>query len=306
MTRIRNPLNIAQLQAFVSAAHLKSLRAAARELGVTQPAITHTIRELETALNAELLARSVRGVELTACGEALLPRAEQLLGDVRRTVEAVEQVKGEMSGRVAVGTMPSIALTALPHAVTAFRRSMPNVSLHLEEVTVPDALAQLRNGTLDIAAMHHVPALDRDFTQLPLLSTEFTIVMRDGHPLAHARRLEELLDAEWIVTVGAEQFPHSVMVGMFEAHGLPLPKRLLRSPMSFAVTLGLAARSDVIGCFTRPLAAMVAPLGIRTAELDESMPRFDLSIIARRDLLPTPAVSHFVTCLQRAVNETLG
>ncbi|MDI9652429.1 LysR family transcriptional regulator, partial [Burkholderia cenocepacia] len=43
-----------------------------------------------------------------------------------------------------------------------------------------------------------------------------------------------------------------------------------------------------------------------TAELDESMPRFDLSIIARRDLLPTPAVSHFVTCLQRAVNETLG
>ena len=114
-----------------------------------------------------------------------------------------------------------------------------------------------------------------------------------------------MLDAEWIVTVGAEQFPHSVMVGMFEAHGLPLPKRLLRSPMSFAVTLAVA-RSDVIGCFTRPLAAMVAPLGIRTAELDETMPRFDLSIIARRDLLPTPAVTQFVTCLQRAVNETLG
>ena len=188
-----------------------------------------------------MLARSVRGVELTACGHALLPRAEQLLGDIRRTVEAVEQVKGEMSGRVAVGTMPSIALTALPHAVTAFRQSMPNVSLHLEEVTVPDALAQLRNGTLDIAAMHHVPALDRDFTQSPLLSTEFTVVMREGHPLARARRLEALLDAEWIVTVGAEQFPHSVMVGMFEAHGLPLPKRLLRSPMSFAVTLARRA-----------------------------------------------------------------
>ena len=60
---------------------------------------------------------------------------------------------------------------------------MPNVSLHLEEVTVPDALAQLRNGTLDIAAMHHVPALDRDFTQSPLLSTEFTVVMREGHRL---------------------------------------------------------------------------------------------------------------------------
>lgn len=96
------------------------------------------------------------------------------------------------------------------------------------------------------------------------------------------------------------------MTAMFDARGLPLPKRLLRSPMSFAVTLGLVARSDVIGCFTRPLAAMVAPLGIRTAELDDAMPRFDLSIIARRDLLPTPAVSQFIACLRRAVNETLG
>ncbi len=48
MTRIRNPLNLAQLQAFVAAAHHRSLRAAARELGVTQPAITHTIREIDT------------------------------------------------------------------------------------------------------------------------------------------------------------------------------------------------------------------------------------------------------------------
>lgn len=306
MTRPRNYLNLTQLQAFVAAAHHKSLRAAARELGVTQPAITHTIRELEHALNAELLARSVRGVELTACGHALLPRAEQLLGDMRRTVEAVEQVKGEMSGRVAVGTMPSIALTALPRAVVKFRAAMPNVSLSMEEVTVPDALARLRNGTLDIAAMHHIPALDRDFTQAPLFSTEFVVVMREGHPLAHAHRLSELLDAEWILTVGADQFPHSVMMTMFNAHGLPLPKRMLRAPSSFAVTLGLVAHSDVIGCFTKPLAEVVAPLGIRAAPLDDALPSYDLSILARRDLLPTPAVTQFTACLRQAVSETLG
>jgi LysR family transcriptional regulator, regulator of abg operon len=298
-------MKLQQLQAFVSAAHHKSLRAAARELGVTQPAITHTIRELETALSAELLTRSVRGVELTACGYALLPRAEQLLADMRRTVEAVEQVKGEMSGRVAVGTLPSIALTALPHAVTEFRRTMPLVNLQLEEVTVPEALARLRNGTLDIAAMHHIPALDRDFTQVPLLSTEFVAAMRVGHPLAHVRHLADLLDAEWITSVGTNQFPYSVMMSMFNAHNLPLPKRLLRAPMSFAVTLGLVARSDVIGCFARPLASMVAPLGIRIAELEESLPGYELTILARRDLLPTPAVTRFAECLKHAVNDTI-
>lgn len=298
-------MKLQQLQAFVCAAHHKSLRAAARALGVTQPAITHTIRELEAALNAELLVRSVRGVELTACGHALLPRAEQLLGDMRRTVEAVEQVRGELSGRVAIGTMPSIALTALPRAVTKFRATMPHVSLSLEEVTVPNALARLRNGELDIAAIHHIPALERDFAQLPLCSTEFVVAMREGHPLAGARRLAELLDAEWIVTVGADHFPHSVMMSMFNAHGLPLPQRLLRAPSSFAVTLGLVARSDVIGCFTKPLAAMVAPLGIRPARLDDRLPSYDLSILSRRDLLPTPAVTQFIACLRQAADETL-
>ena len=299
-------MKLQQLQAFVAAAKHRSLRAAARELGVTQPAVTHTIRELESALNAELMVRSVRGIELTACGLALLPRAEQLLGDMRRTLEAVEQVKGEMAGRVSVGTMPTIALTALPQAVSRFRQTMPQVNLHLEEVTVPDAVARLRNGALDIAAIHHVQALDSDLTQVPLYSTQFVVAMREGHPLAHARRLHELLDAEWIVTVGADHFPHSVMRAMFDAHGLPVPKRLLRAPSSFAVTLGLVSQTDIIGCFTRPLAARLAPLGIRVAQIEETLPDYDLSIISRRDLLPTPAVTQFVTCLQDATRERMA
>ena len=299
-------MKLQQLQAFVAAAHHRSLRAAARELGVTQPAVTHTIRELESALNAELMVRSVRGIELTACGLALLPRAEQLLGDMRRTVEAVEQVKGELAGKVSIGTMPSLALTVLPHAVSSFREKMPLVNLHLEEVTVPDALARLRNGTLDLAAIHHVQALDSDLVQIPLYSTQFVVTMRAGHPLANVTRLSELLDAEWIVTVGADHFPHSVMMAMFNAHGLPVPKRLLRAPSSFAVTLGLVSQTDVISCFTRPLAQKVAPLGIRVAQIEDALPNYDLSIISRRDLLPTPAVQQFVACLRQVTRERMG
>ncbi|MFM0737325.1 LysR substrate-binding domain-containing protein [Paraburkholderia xenovorans] len=299
-------MKLQHLQAFVAAAHHRSLRAAARELGVTQPAVTHTIRELESALNAELMVRSVRGIELTACGLALLPRAEQLLGDMRRTVEAVGQVKGELAGKVSVGTMPSIALTALPHAVSKFRNAMPLVNLHLQEVTVPEALAQLRNGTLDLAAIHHLQTLDSDLVQTPLISTQFVIAMRNGHPLATCTRLHELVDAEWILTVGADQFPHSVMMTMFGTHGLPVPKRLLRAPSSFAVTLGLVSQTDVIGCFTLPLAQRVAPLGIQVAPIEEALPSYDISIISRRDLLPTPAVLHFIACLQDATRERMA
>jgi DNA-binding transcriptional LysR family regulator len=183
---------------------------------------------------------------------------------------------------------------------------MPLVNLHLEEVTIPDALARLRNGALDIAALHHVQALDSDLVQVPLYSTQFVVAMRAGHPLANVTRLHELLDAEWIATVGADHFPHSVMMAMFNAHGLPVPKRLVRAPSSFAVTLGLVSQTDVIGCFTRPLAQMVAPLGIRVAQIEDALPNYDLSIISRRDLLPTPAVQQFVSCLQQATRERMA
>jgi len=84
-----------------------------------------------------------------------------------------------------------------------------------------------------------------------------------------------------------------------------VPKRMLRAPSSFAVTLGLVSQTDVIGCFTRSLAQMVAPLGIRAAQIDDALPNYDLSIISRRDLLPTPAVQQFVACLRQATRERM-
>jgi hypothetical protein len=51
---------------------------------------------------------------------------------------------------------------------------------------------------------------------------------------------------------------------------------------------------------------MVAPLGIRVAQIEEALPNYDLSIISRRDLLPTPAVLQFVACLQEATRERMA
>jgi LysR family transcriptional regulator of abg operon len=293
-------MKLQQLQAFVAAAHHGSLRGAARDLDLTQPAVTRTIRELEGALKVELVTRGVRGIELTACGRALLPRAEQLLADMQRTIESVKQVSGELTGKVSIGTMPSVALTFLPKAVTAFRRAMPLVKLHMQEVTVLDAVAQLRSGKIDIAAIRHIPELESDLAQAPLYSTQFVVAMRAGHPLENATRLEQLLDAEWIATGGSDHFSQSVLTTMFTAHGLPVPRRLLHAPSSFAVALGLVSQTDMIGCFTKALATMVTPLGIHVANIEETLPGYDLSIISRRDLLPTPAVAQFVSCLEDA------
>ncbi|QHP93349.1 hypothetical protein EXE55_20815 [Burkholderia glumae] len=148
----------------MAAAHHRSPHAAARALGVTQPAITPTIGEVEHAL----------------------PRAAQQL-----------------------------------------------------RATMRDALAQPGNGAPAIAANHPLPALDREFTQMPLLSTGFVIVMRAGHPLEGAqprRTARRRMGRDG----GRRRFPASTMMSSFVSHGLPLPARRLRAPSSPSVTLGHA------------------------------------------------------------------
>ncbi|EKS70242.1 LysR family transcriptional regulator [Burkholderia sp. SJ98] len=292
-----------QLLAFVYAARLGSLRAAARQLGLTQPAVTHTIRELESSLDVELVTRTNRGIELTEAGDALLPRAEQLLADMRRVRETIEQVKNRPVGNVSVGTLSTIALTILPDAVLKFREMMPLVKLRIHELSVVETLARLRNGDLDIAVTHRAPELDSDFEHDLLFTCRFAIAMRAGHPLAKSTRLTELLDAEWIATLTSEGLSQSVMKAMFEAQGLPFPRRMLDAPSSFAVRAGLLAKTDVIGCYTRPLVRSMIPLGITMAPIQDELPELDFAIISRRDLAPTPAVLRFSECLRQAARE---
>ncbi|PVX61048.1 LysR substrate-binding domain-containing protein [Paraburkholderia unamae] len=289
-----------QLQIFIAAARHGSLRAAARELGITQPAVTHAVRELEGELDAQLLVRSIRGIELTACGLALLPRAEQLVGDLQRAVDAVKQTKGELVGAINIATTPSIAMTVLPRALSLFRRSMPLVKVNLLELPVPEALRGLRNGSLDIAAIHHVQGLDDDLVGTALFSTPFSVALRRDHPLGHARHLHQLIDAEWMVTSGPNDVPHCVIHALFNMNGLPAPARLLRVPSSFSVTLGLLSKTDVIGCVTQPLLDAIAPLGIEALPVLDALPTINVSALMRKDVLPTRAASHFLEVLRDA------
>ena len=78
-----------QLLAFVAVVEQMSIRGAARTLGISQPAVTKIVRELEREVGAPLVERSVKGVRLTPYGEAFAPRARLLLSDMRRARDEI-------------------------------------------------------------------------------------------------------------------------------------------------------------------------------------------------------------------------
>lgn len=293
-------MKLQQLEVFVHVARERSLRGAARRLGLTQPAITRTMQELEADLGAALVSRSSKGVELTRFGQALLLRANPLLEDARRAREEIAQLQGELLGAITFGTTSSIALTLLPQAVQQFRQAAPKAELSIVELKYPQGMQKLREGQVDFAAMHLLPGmLEDDLRSIPLLQTDFVAVARAGHPLIGARTLAELAGAEWLQALAASGRQASVVHTAFTSAGMPPPEGGVRYA-SFAVMLGLVSSTDMLGAASRPLAERLKAFGVMPVKLRKPLARVQMGVVMRQSYRPTPLATRFLACLQTA------
>ncbi|MEM6389165.1 MAG: pca operon transcription factor PcaQ [Pseudomonadota bacterium] len=126
-----------------------SLKRAADEIGLTQPAISKTLAELEEILGARLLERSRAGVQITAAGEIFLQFAEQSSGAIRQGIRAVQGNPGR-AGRLRIGALPSVASFLLPRALHRLTQSIPDLLIDIHEGPHRDLTAKLRSGALDL------------------------------------------------------------------------------------------------------------------------------------------------------------
>ncbi|MEU9290011.1 LysR family transcriptional regulator [Streptomyces sp. NPDC048275] len=144
------------MEVVVSVADAGGFTAAARRLHVVQSAVSGTVRSLERELGTPLFDRTTHRVTLTPAGEVFVPAARATLRAAELAREAVDAVRGQLRGRVTVGTMQGV-WAGLHHALAALRAEHPGVVVQLRQAAVADIRQALRDGTVDLA----VVALDR-------------------------------------------------------------------------------------------------------------------------------------------------
>ena len=171
------------LQAFVATAEQQSFRAAATELGLSQPAVTARIQQLEARLGLPLFHRTTRSVELTAEGERLLATARRLVGDFRGMLEEMRQDATLQRGRVTVAAPPSVTATVLPRAMAAFHRDFPGIEIILRDVPSDQAIELLGQGAADLAILSDLPP-GCELVFEPLFEDEVLAVLPKRHALA--------------------------------------------------------------------------------------------------------------------------
>lgn len=182
-----HPLTLRQLQYVVAVADTGSFRRAAERCRVAQPSLSTQVAELERALGVRLFERDRRHVLTTAAGEALLPRARQLLVAADDLVGLAARFADPLAGTLRIGVIPTISPYLLPEVAPALKRALPRLELVWSEDKTAALAARLAAGELDAALVAMEPELG-DFEHALIGRDAFVVAVGAEHPLARSSR----------------------------------------------------------------------------------------------------------------------
>jgi DNA-binding transcriptional LysR family regulator len=177
-------MELRQLEYFVAVAEERSFTRGAERAHVAQPGVSAQIRRLERELGEPLLDRSARTVRLTAVGEAVLPYAEAALQAVAGARLAVDEQRGLLSGRVAVGMVVACGLPHVPDLLEAFHAAHPAVEIALSEANSDDLVDGLHAGRLDLALVGLAGERPDGIDSVVIIDEPLVAAVPHGHPLA--------------------------------------------------------------------------------------------------------------------------
>jgi DNA-binding transcriptional LysR family regulator len=246
---------------FAAIAKHGQLQLAAAALGLSQPALSMSLRRLELAMNAKLLKRTPKGVELTSVGSALLSRVSSLRLSVDDVMREIADLGEGRAGHLRIGMIESNSnAQVVPSACTALLTEAPSVTLKLATDAHYTLMAALRKGTLDIAVTINREQAPReaDMIEARLCDVETAIFASTNHRLAKRRQLtlNDLAQEHWVLPasdIGGVR----LLAEAFGSVGLPPPKAVVEAS-SVITRFHLVATSDLLTFGTKPVSQHTA------------------------------------------------
>jgi LysR family transcriptional regulator, carnitine catabolism transcriptional activator len=192
-------LTLRQLEMLAAAADSATFSAAAKHLGISQPALSEAIRRIERETGTALFERTTRSLKLTDAGRAAAAIGREAVRDFNRAMERMKPGSGGKRGRITMACLPSIVCTAMPSVLADFTRDHSGVDVALHDVQHERAMEMVSEGHADIAITIK-PAKSDDLTFDAVASDVAHLVCRRDHALAHRRsvRWRDLADVPFI------------------------------------------------------------------------------------------------------------
>ncbi|MEW8348157.1 MAG: LysR family transcriptional regulator [Candidatus Thiodiazotropha taylori] len=290
-------MDLLLMRSLVAIADTGSITEAADRIGLTQPALSRRLQQLEDYFGAELFSRGRKGVQLTEIGRLVESEARILIARYDHLRDQVRAHQGLEGGTVRIGGGATAVSFLLPKAIASFQGSHPAVKFQLKEAGSNEVAEDVINGRLELGLVT-MPVKNRDLKVWPLLTDRIVLVGPKQHPLAKKRRISaRALDGISFVGFEADTAVRQIidatlrdagveMNVVMELRSIPAILRMVATTgnLAFVSQLGVDSLEDV------------AEIEVRDFKVER-----ELAVIARRGSTLSPAAQAFADLLRGAV-----
>ena len=296
-------LNGRRLAVVASLAEKRNMPAVAREFGITQPAISAALKDLESGLGVPLFERSARGLTPTLAGEIVAFYFKRVLAELRHIVPDIAASEGTLQGSVNVGALPLGRTQVLPLAIASLLTKHPR--LHVATVESPyDALAaSLRSGDIDfILGALRSGSEAKDLQQEALFEDRISIITRAGHPLTRVARIDfdALRRATWVLS--RQGAPSRELLERFFSAARQAPPTPAVETGDLAVLRGLLLESDMVTAISaHQLRYEIRDKSLAVLDFPLEQTRRDIGITQRSACFPSPGARALMEEIRRVV-----
>jgi DNA-binding transcriptional LysR family regulator len=297
-------MELRDIEYFAVIAEHGHLGRAAEALGLSQPALSKSLRRLEQVLDAKLVKRTPKGVELTAEGAALVLHVRELRLSLQGIAREIADLSQGRVGHLRIGTSPAINEHLLTSACTTLLKNAPRTTLKIivsdNDVMIP----ALRNGELDVIVNNLRPTPLEGLIQEQLYDDQFIVFASANHRLTRQKRvtLADLVQERWTLsehTLVSQQRLNRA----FQDKGLP-PPRVALETRSVRLRLLSLATSDLLDYTSKNVFQQAAErFGLKELPVKELQWTRPYGVIYRKDAYLSPAARRFIEILKGTAKE---
>lgn len=287
-------MDLQLLRSLLAVADSGSITEAADRIGVTQPALSRRLQQLEGYFGAELLSRGRKGAELTEIGRLVESEARILVNRYDHLREQVRAHQGLEGGTVRIGGGATAVSFVLPKAIASFQQDYPAVKFQLKEAGSIEVAEDVISGRLELGLVT-LPVQDRELTLWPLLSDRIVLVGPSNHPLTKVGSIRaEALEGLAFVGFEADTALRQIIDATLREAGVEM--NVVMELRSIPAILRMVATTGNL--------AFVSQLGVdsleEVREIDVTGLNIEreLAVIAKRGSTLSPAAHAFATLLR--------
>jgi len=226
LSRLLAKGRLRHLQLLASIADLGSIQQAASHIGLSQPAATHALADIEDLLGVRLFERHARGMRTTRSGQLMAECARSMLTTLRASTDSVAALREGAAGSLRLGAIPAASGGLLAERLPAFMTEHPDLHVEVVEGSREQLLPLAASGSLDMLLCRRPDAVPAGLEFVPLQQDAAVIVATAGHPLlspGSVPTLEQVAAQLWIEP-RPELAIHAVFTAFFERAGV-VPRR---------------------------------------------------------------------------------